>query len=112
MLVDRWLKDGTLRPATRNGRRPASCSFSSEAHRSAEPIDFDHFGAFENYGLRDGLKHYGASKLVLSTFAVEHSRRLTQDGGEHVAVHSLCPGPRILCHCPERPGTPQPLIYP
>ncbi len=112
VLVDRWLKDGMLRPATRIEEAPRIVLVSSEAHRSAEPIDFDRFGAFANYGLRDGLKHYGASKLVLSTFATELSRRLNQDDGEHVAVHSLCPGPVHSAIARETPMLLKPLVYP
>ena len=112
VLVDRWLKDGTLRPVTRIVEAPRIVLVSSEAHRSAEPIEFDRFGAFANYGLRDGLKHYGASKLVLSTFATELSRRLNQNGGGHVAVHSLCPGPVHSAIARNAPILLKPLIYP
>lgn len=112
VLVDRWLKDGTLRPATRIEEAPRIVLVSSEAHRSAEPIDFDRFGAFANYGLRDGLKHYGASKLVLSTFATELSRRLNRDDSGHVAVHSLCPGPVHSAIARNAPILLKPLIYP
>ncbi len=112
VLVDRWLKDGMLRPAARIEEAPRIVLVSSEAHRSAEPIDFDRFGAFENYGLRDGLKHYGASKLVLSTFATELSRRLNRDDGGHVAVHSLCPGPVHSAIARNAPVLLKPLIYP
>ena len=112
VLVDRWLKDGTLRPTTRIEEAPRIVLVSSEAHRSAEPIDFDHFGAFANYGLRDGLKHYGASKLVLTTFATELSRRLNRDDGGYVAVHSLCPGPVHSSIARETPMPLKPLVYP
>lgn len=112
VLVDRWLKDGTLRPSASIQEAPRIVLVSSEAHRSAEPIDFDRLGAFENYGLRDGLRHYGASKLVMSTFAVELSRRLNQDDGGHVAVHSLCPGPVHSAIGRNTPILLKPLIYP
>jgi len=64
VLVDRWLRDGTVRPADRIEEAPRIVIVSSDAHRSAEPIDFDRFGEFTDYGVRDGIRHYGASKLV------------------------------------------------
>ncbi len=112
VLVDRWLKDGTVRPATRIEEAPRIVLVSSDAHRSAEPIDFDRFGEFRDYGVRDGIKHYGASKLVMSTFATELSRRLNRDGNGHIAVHSLCPGPVNTAIAREAPLLLKPLVYP
>ncbi len=112
VLVDRWLRDGTVRPAARIEDAPRIVLVSSEAHRSAEPIDFDRFGEFRDYGVRDGIKHYGASKLVMSTFASELSRRLNQDGEGHVVVHSLCPGPVRSAIAREAPLLLKPLVYP
>ena len=112
VLVDRWLKDGTVRPAARIEEAPRIVLVSSDAHRSAEPIDFDRFGAFADYGVRDGIKHYGASKLVMSTFATELSRRLNRDGEGHVVVHSLCPGPVNTAIAREAPLLLKLLVYP
>ena len=112
VLVDRWLKDGTVRPATRIEEAPRIVLVSSDAHRSAEPIDFDRFGAFADYGVRDGIKHYGASKLVLCTYATELSRRLNRDGEGHVVVHSLCPGPVNTAIAREAPLLLKLLVYP
>ena len=112
VLVDRWLRDGTVRPAARIEEAPRIVLVSSDAHRSAEPIDFDRFGAFADYGVRDGIKHYGASKLVLCTFATELSRRLNRDGEGHIAVHSLCPGPVRTAIAREAPLLLKPLVYP
>ncbi len=112
VLVDRWLRHGTVRPATRIEEAPRIVLVSSDAHRSAEPIDFDRFGAFADYGVRDGIKHYGASKLVLCTYATELSRRLNRDGEGHVVVHSLCPGPVRTAIAREAPLLLKPLVYP
>ena len=112
VLVDRWLRDGTVRPATRIEEAPRIVLVSSEAHRSAGPIDFDRFGAFADYGVRYGIKHYGASKLVMSTYATELSRRLNCDGEGHVVVHSLCPGPVRTAIAREAPLLLKPLVYP
>ena len=112
VLVDRWLREGTVRPAARIEEAPRIVLVSSDAHRSAEPIDFDRFGEFRDYGVRDGIKHYGASKLVMSTFATELSRRANQDGEGHVVVHSLCPGPVRTAIAREAPLLLKPLVYP
>ena len=112
VLVDRWLKDGTVRPAARIEAAPRIVLVSSDAHRSAGPIDFDRFGEFTDYGVRDGIKHYGASKLVLCTYATELSRRLNREGEDHVVVHSLCPGPVNTAIAREAPLLLKPLVYP
>ena len=92
LLIDRFLTDGTIRPTTRSRETPRIVFVASEQHRFAGPIDFARFGAFTDYGLKDGLKHYGSSKLHLCTFAQELSRRLNPDGEVRAAVTSLCPG--------------------
>lgn len=111
ILVDRLLTDGAVKPAGRLEEASRIILVSSQAHKSADPIDFDRFGAFAEYGIRDGLKHYGASKLVLSTYATELSRRLNQDGGGHVAVHSLCPGPVHTGIARNAPLLLKPLVH-
>ncbi|MCY3592582.1 MAG: SDR family NAD(P)-dependent oxidoreductase [Acidobacteria bacterium] len=112
ILVDRWLRDGTVRPADRIEEAPRIVIVSSDAHRSAEAIDFDRFGEFTDYGVRDGIRHYGASKLVLCTYATELSRRLNRDGEGHVVVHSLCPGPVNTAIAREAPWFLKPLVVP
>ena len=112
VLVDRWLKDGTVRPAARLEDAPRLVLVSSDAHRSAEPVDFDRFGAFVDYGVRDGIKHYGASKLVVCTYATELSRRLNREGEGHVVVHSLCPGPVDTAIARDAPWFLKPLVVP
>lgn len=112
VLVDRWLNDGTVRPAEIIEDAPRIVLVTSDAHRSAEPIDFDRFGEFTDYGVRDGIKHYGASKLVLCTYATELSRRLNREGEDHVVVHSLCPGPVNTAIAREAPWFLKPLVVP
>lgn len=93
VLIDRLLDDGLIQPSAHRRERPRIVIVASEAHRSAGPIDFDSFGVFTDYGLKDGLKYYAASKLRLCTYAHELSRRLNPEGEVRVAVNSLCPGP-------------------
>ena len=92
IMVDRWLKDGVISPSSQAGKTPRIIFVSSEAHRSSHAIDFDRFGEITDYGLMDGFKYYGISKLILCMFATELSRRLNTDSETEVAVHSMCPG--------------------
>ena len=92
VLIDRWMQDGVLQPASRGGEVPRVVFITSEQHRSAAAMDFDHFGAYIDYGMKDGVRHYGASKLVQCTYATELSRRLNPGDRLEVAVHAMCPG--------------------
>lgn len=112
LLIDRLLASGTIRQGNRPGKTPRIVLVASEAHRSAGPIDFDHFGAFTDYGLKDGLKHYGMSKLHLCTYAQELSRRLNPGGEVRVAVTSLCPGAVNSNLAREAPVLLKPLLHP
>jgi NAD(P)-dependent dehydrogenase (short-subunit alcohol dehydrogenase family) len=81
----------------KNGRKgtaiPRIVFVASEVHRSSEPLDFEHFGAFNDYGITESMKAYSYSKLALVTFATELSRRLSVGKEPSVAVHACCPGP-------------------
>lgn len=92
VLIDRWMQDGVIRPASHGGGVPRIVFITSEQHRSAAAMDFDHFGAYIDYGMKDGVRHYGASKLVQCTYATELSRRLNPGDRLEVAVHAMCPG--------------------
>ena len=93
IMVARWLEDQVIVPSSAVDEHPRIIIVSSQSHQSAEPISFESFGEFVDFGVRDGLKFYGASKLVSCTYAQELSRRLNPDGALSIAVHSLCPGP-------------------
>ena len=93
LIVERLLADGVVAPSVDSATRPRLVFVSSEAHRSARPIDFEQFGAFVDYGIRGGMAEYGYSKLHLCTYAVELARSLNSSDGPGVAVHALCPGP-------------------
>lgn len=112
VLLDRWLADGVIRPATAGAAPPRVVFVASEAHRSSDPIDFERFGAFSDYGIRDGLKYYGLSKLHLCTYATELSRRLNPDAETRIAVHALCPGPVASDIAREAPRALRPLLTP
>ena len=86
LLVRRLLERGVLRQNA--AAPPRVVVVSSELHRSAPPIDFTLFGARRSWGMRRAVAEYGASKLLLETWAQELARRASPG----VAVHSMCPG--------------------
>lgn len=112
VMIDRWLKDGVLRPSDQVGETPRIVFVASESHRSSHGIDFEHFGVFADYGLKEGLKHYGLSKLILCTFATELSRRLNPGDNVEVAVHAMCPGGVATNIARDAPLMLKPIINP
>lgn len=111
-MLDRLVGDGVIIPSSQPERTPRIVFVVSETHRSAGPIDFERFGAFTDYGLKDGLKYYGLSKLHSCTLAQELSRRLNDRDKVRVAVHSLCPGPINSGIAREAPAYMKPLLSP
>lgn len=112
ILLERWLNDGVIKPGDSTHPVPRVIFVASEAHQSSDPIDFSRFAAFEPYGMRDGMKHYGKTKLHLCTFATELSRRLNPDGQVQIAVHALCPGPIASNIARESPAYIKPILGP
>ena len=132
LMIDRMIRDGVIKTGnntphkssnkdtnidtkkdTKKSDVPRIIFVSSEAHQSSDPINFDRFGEYTEYGLKDGLKFYGTSKLYLSTFANELSRQLNPDDGSiQYAVHSLCPGPIASNIARESPGFIKPILSP
>ncbi|MBW2698510.1 MAG: SDR family NAD(P)-dependent oxidoreductase [Deltaproteobacteria bacterium] len=112
LLIDRLLEDGVIVPrGAREGvSAPRIVFVSSESHRSASPIDFDRFGEFVDYGIRDGMAQYGRSKLHMCTLACELSRRLNPDDEVRVSVHALCPGPINSNITRDAPGLLKPVL--
>ncbi len=117
LMLHRWCQDGVIKPSTSNSGTPRVIFVSSEAHQSSDPINFSKLGEYVEYGIKDGLRHYGTSKLHLSTFASELSRRLNPDwtdnsGHVDIAVHSLCPGPIASNIARESPRFLKPILNP
>jgi NAD(P)-dependent dehydrogenase (short-subunit alcohol dehydrogenase family) len=110
LLVERLLGDGTVASEAAHGSRPRIIFVSSETHRSADPIDFDHFGDYVEYGFKDGIGQYGSSKLHMCTLAFELSRRLNEGGRHGPAVDALCPGPVASNIARESPALLKPVI--
>ncbi|MDH3728336.1 MAG: SDR family NAD(P)-dependent oxidoreductase [Myxococcales bacterium] len=119
VLLDRLLRTGVIPNAVygNNSRAddpPRVIFVSSETHRSSIPIDFDHFGEPVEYGVSDGVKYYGLSKLHLTTYFQELSRRLNPaDGGSpDVCVHAVCPGAINSNMAREAPVWLKPILKP
>ena len=113
-LVKRFLDDGVINPE--NGAEPNDVPrlilVSSEAHRSGESFDFSDLGTFHEFGRKDALRYYGISKMVLSAYACELSKRLNPSDSMSIAVHSLCPGAVATNIAREAPQSIQWLIGP
>lgn len=110
VMVDRWLRDGVVRPSGDAGETPRIVFVSSDSHRSAPPIDFDRLGAPTAYGIGESMGQYAQSKLVLCTFATELSRRLNPEEGVEAAVHALCPGGVATNIARDAPSLLRPLV--
>lgn len=112
VMIDRWLRDGVIQPAEQGGAPPRIVFVSSESHRSAGAIDFDRLGEYTEYGIKESMRHYGLSKLVLSTYATELSRRLNPGETTGVAVHALCPGGVATNIARDAPALLKPIVSP
>ncbi len=104
LLIERLLAKGVIRVGAVPQARIVFVS--SESHRDAGPIDLIKLGRFIPYGAMTGMKVYGYSKLLLSTYAAELARRL--DG--KVAVHSCCPGAVNTDIAREAPAWVKPVL--
>jgi len=83
---------------------------SSESHRNPKEFDWDGFGVFEDYGIGKSVERYGYYKLLMTTFAMELSRRLNKAAKINYSVFSLCPGPVNSNIAREAPAFFQPLL--
>lgn len=83
---------------------------ASESHRNATDFDWDGFGTYEPYGIKQSVANYGYYKLLLLTMVSEFSRRLNQDGKVQCSVFALCPGPVNSNIAREAPLLFQPLL--
>lgn len=119
VVLGRLLRDGVIPNAvfghnSRPGDPPRVIFVSSETHRSSIPIEFARFGDPIEYGIADGLKYYGLSKLHLTTYFHELTRRLNPQNATNpdVCVHALCPGAVNSNMAREAPAWLQPVLKP
>ncbi len=90
IFVDLLLKENCFRYS---GSCHARIIFvSSETHRNPGEFDWASFGIYKEYRINKSIELYGYYKLLLTTFAVELSRRLNADEFK-CSVFALCPGP-------------------
>jgi NAD(P)-dependent dehydrogenase (short-subunit alcohol dehydrogenase family) len=89
---------------------PRIIMVASESHRNPPDFDWDHFGTYTEYGIKQSVAMYGYYKLLLLTLTSELSRRLNPDGRVHCSVFSLCPGPVNSNIAREAPLLFQPLL--
>ena len=82
---------------------------SSESHRNSKAFDWEKFGKYEVYGIKETVSRYGYYKLLLTTFANELSRRLVKQG-KQIPVRILCPGPVNSNIAREAPSWMQPIL--
>jgi len=82
---------------------------SSESHRDPKAFDWEGFGKYHEYGIKDTVSRYGYFKLLLTTFGNELSRRLN-DGEIKIPIRMLCPGPVNSNIAREAPGWLQPIL--
>ncbi|MCX4240702.1 SDR family NAD(P)-dependent oxidoreductase [Paraliomyxa miuraensis] len=121
-LLSRWLADGVLRPADPggpgDGPRPRVVVVSSEVHRSADGVDPATMPTWVDYGVRDGMRQYAATKLLLCALVTalrERARSPTEPNGPREAwlgAHALCPGPVDTDIAREAPPWIMPVLRP
>ena len=107
-LIRKLLSAGVIASSKRT--YPRIVIVSSESHRNPDAFDWDSFGKPAKYNMKDVVKRYGYFKLLLTTFAVELSRRLNAESGRTARVSSLCPGPVNSNIAREAPAWSKPLL--
>jgi NAD(P)-dependent dehydrogenase (short-subunit alcohol dehydrogenase family) len=83
---------------------------ASESHRNPPAFDWDRFGTYVDYGIKQSVAMYGYYKLLLLTMTNELSRRLNPGGQVNCSVFALCPGPVNSNIAREAPLLFQPLL--
>lgn len=82
---------------------------ASESHRNPDKFDWASFGMYRDYSIGKSIELYGYYKLLLTTFSVELSRRLSEKNTS-LSVFSMCPGPVNSNIGREAPKFLQPLL--
>lgn len=108
ILLNQLLKEGLLNHG--GEALPRIIIVASESHRNAAGFDWEGFGAYKPYGIKQSVAMYGYYKLLLLTMANELSRRLNPDGQVKCSVFALCPGPVNSNIAREAPALFQPVL--
>lgn len=109
LFVNMLLQEGCF-GSHASGSIPRMVIVGSESHRNPEAFDWDGFGVYRNYSIGKSIELYGYYKLLLTTFAVELSRRLNAAGNGRISVFPMCPGPVNSNIAREAPRLFQPLL--
>lgn len=96
--------------ASQSGAMPRIIFVASESHRNPDHFEWEKFGRYEPYGIKDSVALYGYYKLLLLAMASELSRRLNPEDKVQCSVFSLCPGPVNSNIAREAPQLFQPLL--
>jgi NAD(P)-dependent dehydrogenase (short-subunit alcohol dehydrogenase family) len=108
LFINYLLEEGLL---NHNGPRlPRIIIVASESHRNAAGFDWEGFGRYTPYGMKQSVAMYGYYKLLLLTMANELSRRLNPDEQINCSVFALCPGPVNSNIAREAPAFVRPLL--
>jgi NAD(P)-dependent dehydrogenase (short-subunit alcohol dehydrogenase family) len=83
---------------------------SSESHRNPKAFDWEGFGRYREYSAGKTVELYGYYKLLMTTFAIELSRRLNPSGRTRCSVFALCPGPMNTNIARDAPVIFKPLL--
>ena len=83
---------------------------ASESHRNPEKFEWNDFGKYRDYQIGKSIELYGYYKLLLTTFAVELSRRINTGAMVSASVFALCPGPVNSNIAREAPKVFTPLL--
>lgn len=108
LLVNELIKADLLSPT--DAQNPRIIFVASESHRNPDQFDWDRFGVYEPYGIKESVAMYGYYKLLLLTMANELSRKLNPDPKVACSVFGLCPGPVNSNIAREAPLIFQPLL--
>jgi len=91
LLVNQVMNEGILNQA--GPHLPRIIFVASESHRNPSAFDWEGFGTYQPYGIKQSVSMYGYYKLLLVTMANELSRRINGEGKVTCSVFALCPGP-------------------
>jgi len=111
-MVNYFAKFVFIRLLIDHGLMPVSriIFVTSESHRNPEKFDWEGFGKYKEYGIKQSMELYGYYKLLLVTFSRELSKRLNPNGQTNTSVFAMCPGPVNSNIAREAPKIFQPLL--
>ena len=108
LLFRQLLQGGMLNH--QGNQLPRIVVVASESHRNPPDFNWEGFGSYQAYGIKQSVAMYGYYKLLLLTMVNELSRRLNPDGQVSCSVFALCPGPVNSNIAREAPSIFQPLL--